>query len=498
MNFSGLLKIASFTFLQAACSTLMALAVGIPAAFFCGRRKFFGRRFLLSLSVIPFCIPSLIIALGYVTFLGNNGGLNQFLMFIFGLKEPPVRILYSFFGLIVTHGFYNFPLIMKNVSEAWERLPVEQSESARLLGAGEGRIFRTITIHQLMPSILSSSLLVFVYCFLSFILVLLFGGVGNSTLEVEIYNAKTTLNFGKAISLAIIETLILCVITIFYSIIEQRKSVSKGIISDGQNQRKKISGILEISSFVLIIFLIIVFFVAPLIGIVFNGFSSSKVGEIITLNTFKNVLKMRNFLPSLKNTLITAFSTGFFGMFLGFSYSVFLRFMERKNRKTANIILKILPMIPMTISSVVIGFIITMIVRTGNVFWLIFAQTALNWPLAFKVIYPQLSKISDVTLDEAILISKNKLDIIFRVIIPVTLPSMISAFGFCFAVSAGDTTLPLVLSIPKFSTLSLFTYGFANAYRFNEACASGLLLGFICASVFVLSSLVGKVKKRDL
>ena len=90
-----LLHVVWFTFLQAACSTLLALLIGLSAAFFCGRRKFAGRKFLLSLSSVPFCVPPLIIALGYVTFLGLNGGLNHFLMFIFGLEKPPVKILDS-------------------------------------------------------------------------------------------------------------------------------------------------------------------------------------------------------------------------------------------------------------------------------------------------------------------------------------------------------------------------------------------------------------------
>ena len=133
------MHIAWFTFFQAACSTLMALFIGLPAAFFCGKRDFFGRKFLLSLSAVPFCVPSLIIALGYVTFLGVNGALNNFLMAVLGLEKPPLHILYSFLGLVIAHGFYNFPLIMKNVAESWEKIPCSQAESARLLGATEAR-----------------------------------------------------------------------------------------------------------------------------------------------------------------------------------------------------------------------------------------------------------------------------------------------------------------------------------------------------------------------
>ena len=94
-------RIAGFSVFQALLSTFTALLIGLPAAFFCGRRKFFLKNFLLSLSSVPFCIPSLLVALGYVSFFGMNGTLNSFLMFIFGKDKPPVTFLYSFLGIII-------------------------------------------------------------------------------------------------------------------------------------------------------------------------------------------------------------------------------------------------------------------------------------------------------------------------------------------------------------------------------------------------------------
>lgn len=486
MDFGNLFRIAAFTFMQAAMSTLTALLIGLPAAFFCGRRNFPGRRALMSLSVVPFCVPSLIIALGYVTFLGLNGGLNQFLMFVFGLSEPPVKILYSFAGLIIAHGFYNFPLVMKTVGDSWNKLPQEQAENARLLGASEARIFRTVTIHQLMPSIASSSMLVFIYCFLSFVMVLLFGGIGNSTLEVEIYKAaKASLNFRHAINLAVVETVILIIVTSFYCVLEQKSSRAKGIAAK-MNTRLPIKGFAESLIFTAVILLILVFFVAPLAGILFNGFTSTKTGNKITLATFKAVIKMRSFWPSVKNTFIVGFSTALACTICGSLYSIFLRFKDNPNSKGL-VFLKIVPMLPMSISSVVLGLIITMIVHKGSIFTLVIAQTLLTWPLAFRMIYPFMTKIDNTTLDSARMLSKNTFQTIYRVLLPISRNGLISAFGFCFAVSAGDTTLPLVLAIPKFTNLSLFTYRLAGAYRFNEACASGVILGLICILFFLLS-----------
>lgn len=496
----NILSVAWFTFFQATLSTLVALLVGLPAAFFCGRRNFPLRRALLSISTVPFCVPTLIVALGYVTFLGINGGLNHFLMFVFGLKEPPVKILYSFAGLIIAHGFYNFPIIMKTVSDAWERLPSESAESARLLGAGEGRIFRTVTIYQLIPSIASSSLLVFIYTFLSFVFVLLFGGIGNSTLEVEIYKAaRATLDFNLAGKLAVVETLILCLVTVLYCLLEQKSSRAKGIVEPAGWKRAQLGsgGVGEIAGFVILIIAIIVGFIAPLFGIIWNAFTSPKTGSRITIATFKRVVKMRSFLPSVKWTLVVGMCTGALCMLLGFIYSLILKFMEDKTGKKTDAVLKILPMIPMSISSVVVGVVITMLVKRGNLWCLVFAQTALTWPLAFRQIYPQMVKINKDTMDSARILSRNKFDLIVRVLTPICRNSLFSAFAFCFAVSAGDTTLPLVLAIPKLDTLSLFTYRLAGSYRFNEACASGFILGILCILIFTGGRLCRTFQRKN-
>lgn len=473
----------------------MALLIGLPAAFFCGRRQFFGKNALLSLAAVPYCVPPLIIALGYVSFLGINGGLNKFLMAIFRLEKPPVQFLYSFAGLIIAHGFYNFPLIMKNVSQVWEKIPEQYAESARLLGAGEFRIFKTVTIYQLLPSIASSSLLVFINCFLSFMLVLLFGGIGNTTLEVEIYKAaKATLDFRKAAILAIVETSVLIIVTILYSTIEEKNTRSKGISVNVSKKCIKLAGAentenkaAEIVVFVVLLSLILRFFICPLLGIVYNAFTLPKTGSKITLASFFRVMEMKSFVPSVLTTIKVAGLTGSFCTVLGLLYAVILRFLEGKTKKSMSIFLKTISMLPMCVSSVVVGVIITLIVRNGNTVSLVIAQTLLSWPLAFRVIYPQLQKIQNQTLDAAIIISKNKFQIIYKIFLPVCKTSVLSAFGFCFAVSAGDTTLPLVLAIPKFNTLSLFTYRLAGAYRFNEACSSGLILAFICVAVFIFT-----------
>ena len=79
----NLLAVSAFTVFQALCSTVIALVFGVAAAFFTANRSFPEKKILLSFSSVPFCIPTLLIALGFVSFFGLSGTLNSFLKSVF-------------------------------------------------------------------------------------------------------------------------------------------------------------------------------------------------------------------------------------------------------------------------------------------------------------------------------------------------------------------------------------------------------------------------------
>lgn len=479
-----LIAVSAFTVAQSLCSTAVALLVGMAASFFTARRDFFGRRLLLSLSSVPLCVPTLLVALGFVSFFGMSGTLNTILKNLLGTDKPPVTFLYSFVGIVVAQGFYNFPLVMVTINDAWTRIPGGQAEAARLLGAGEARVFRTVTVFQLMPAVVSSCTLVFLYCFFSFLIILLFGGVGCTTLEVEIYkSARATLDFAETARLAAAETAIAGLFVSLYAVLERKSAKSRGVAFHQRNAGRRIGGGCERIFFFLVIALILLFFIAPILSILYNAVSSPK--SALTAATLVRAVSMRGFAQSLVTTVLVALATSILCVIVAFFYSAFLRSFDASGRITA---LRILPMIPMALSSVVTGVLITMAVRRGTVAHLIAAQVLLTWPLAFRQIHAALSKIHQETVDAARILGRKKSDLLLRIYLPQSWRGILSAAGFCFAASAGDTTLPLVLALPKFTTLSLFTYRLAGAYRFHEACASGLILGALCMGVFALAN----------
>lgn len=470
------------TFLQAACSTLIAMAMGIPMAFFCAKRKFPGKRILTGLSSVPLCIPPLILVLAFVRFFGMNGFINKIISGITGEKEPALTFLYSFRGIILLQGFYNFPLIMTNVASLWSRLPTREEDAAYLLGKSRIQVFFSVTLYKILPGILSSSILVFLYCFFSFIIVLLLSGVNFSVLEVEIYSTiRMGLDIQKGCALAILETVIALLFIIFYLRLENKTSGLFGYTEKNTPEKIKSPG----EKIILILFLVLIFlFLAgPLFAMILNGLDFSK-GFLVPriFSNYTSLFSNHKFYTSLGNTLITGVSTATLSVICALTYSILIFMLKPSLRQK----LKVLGFLPTAISGVVIGLGWLLLPGAKNITTLILAQSVVAFPFAFIPVYSSIEKISPDILDAAKMLGSSKGEINVRIIIPIIRKSIFIAWIFAFAVSAGDATLPIVLGIPGFENLSLMLYRLSGAYRFGEASACGLILILITGVPFLI------------
>ena len=480
-------RIIGFTIFQAAVSTLVAIVIGFAAAYYVAKKKSFFSRLLVSLSGIPLSVPPLLIALGYILFFGNNGTLNRFLMAVCNLEEPPIRILYSFTGIIIAHGFYNFPIIMKSVADVWQRLPEEEEWVASLFGASRFQIFRYVSVPHLIAPLVSSSAIVFLFCFFSFLIVLLFGPVGLTTLEVEVYRAsRVSFDFERAALLAFIETAVALAIVFVYSRLETR-----GILTEGQSfrVRKKTPMTARSGIFALVLFCIIaIFFLSPLCSIPLKAFSAPA--------TFAKLFSHQAFVPALTTSVSTASMTALLSTAFAFLYALFVRVNDPKKQ---NRVLRFLPFVPMAISSVVLGFVMSYIVsrfaRTPTLFTLSLCQACLFWPFAFWQIQSVADKIPHELDEVAMLFAPSLLYRVVHVYFPLMKNALVSALCFSFAMSLGDASLPLVLAIPNVQTLALFTYRLAGSYRFAEACAAGTIVLALSMVLFFVGDIDHEKKK---
>ena len=482
-DFLQIFRIAAFTVSQAFFSAALACAVGFAAAYFCARKNFRGRKFLMALSSVPLCVPAIIVALSFIIFFGNNGILNSFLKSLLNQDEPPVNFVFSMTGVIIIHGFYNFPLAMKTISQVWERLSEDEPNAALLLGASKFRIFKTITFPALLNSIAVSFLLIFLFCFFSFIIILLFGGLALTTLEVELYKAaRTKLDMNLAAKIALTEISAALILILIYSNLQKKMMVQNENLK-GIRERTSIKGFGQKTFFSFTIFIIILFLIAPLFSIflhsTYNVNYTSIFNKFFYFKAWKNIFLSRTFWTALWTSIKIGILTAIVSLIASLFFAYITVFYNLRK-------IYAVPYLPLAVSSVMLGFGWLLLSPNGTELILIFAQSSLAWPFAWTQIQTALLRIPQNIINAAVLLSPDKKTAFFKVIVPMCRKGIFSALAFVFAISAGDASLPIVLNIPRFNNLALLIFDYASSYRFVESSAVAVVLSLITGFVFFL------------
>lgn len=190
----------AFTFQQAALSTFLTLAAGLPLAWLFSHCQWPGRRFLRAAFTAPFVLPALVVALALQAWIGPDGLLGLDLL-------TPMGPLGS---ILLAHVFYNVSLVLRIVGNQWERLPDAYGEAAQTLGARPAVAALRVELALLRPSILVAALLTFLFTFTSFGIILLLGGPRTGTLETLIFEELRSFrpDYATAAALALLQLLV--------------------------------------------------------------------------------------------------------------------------------------------------------------------------------------------------------------------------------------------------------------------------------------------------
>lgn len=188
-----LLQVGWFTLWQAAASTALTLALGLPAAWVFARFEFRGRALLRALTTIPFVLPTVVVAAAFIALVGEHGALG-------------LELTGTVWVVLVAHVFYNLAVVIRAVGGLWSHLDPRLEEAARSLGANPVRTFIHVTLPLLRPALTAAAAIVFLFSFTSFGVILLLAGPQITTLEVEIYrHTALLLNLPVAAVLALLQ-----------------------------------------------------------------------------------------------------------------------------------------------------------------------------------------------------------------------------------------------------------------------------------------------------
>ena len=290
-------EIILFTLGQALVSTIATLALAFPGAYLISRYRFRGRSILLSLTTVPFVLPPLVLAMGFFTMFGTSGHVNSLigsLNSLTGLNLPELKLLYTGTGIVLAHMFFNFPVALRILHSRFNTLDPNQIRASRSLGAGPVRTWSRIILPQMRYSILAAASLVFTFCFLSFGVVLVVGGMSNATIEVEIFRQFSgRFDFSLAGALLTLETIIVLLTTSLYLWSSRKAYHGNGTSRGSGIEESRGSGrpVLRSILIALYIFLVSVVIIGQLLSVVHSSFTSGAghTGDL-SLHWFSQVL----------------------------------------------------------------------------------------------------------------------------------------------------------------------------------------------------------------
>ncbi len=137
-------------------SVLICLPAGIAVAWVLARRRFPGMWLLDGIVHLPLVLPPVVVGYVLLVLLGRSGLIGGWLHAAFG-----VTLAFSWQGAAVAAAVMAFPLMVRAVRLSLETMDRGLEDAARTLGAGELRVWLTVTLPLCLPGILTGTILTF-------------------------------------------------------------------------------------------------------------------------------------------------------------------------------------------------------------------------------------------------------------------------------------------------------------------------------------------------
>ena len=152
------LRIFWRTFWVSALTTLICMVVGAPEAYVLSRMRSPWRSALLVVVLAPLLVSVVVRAFGWSMLLGPEGLVNQAMRAV-GL--PGMRILYTEAAVVIALVHVMLPFMIIPVWTSLQKLDPSVENAALSLQASHFTVLRRIVLPQIVPGVLSGSLLVF-------------------------------------------------------------------------------------------------------------------------------------------------------------------------------------------------------------------------------------------------------------------------------------------------------------------------------------------------
>jgi iron(III) transport system permease protein len=504
----GILHAMANTFTLAITRQAIALALGCFFAWLIARTDLPMKGFLEFFFWLSFFLPALPETMGWILLLDPKYGLLNDALVTLGLFNQGPFNIYSFWGIIWAHLGGSVSVKVMLLAPAFRNLDAALEESSRISGASGWHTFWRIIVPVMMPAILVTTILGIIRSLEAFEIELLLGTpIGLQVYSTKIHELVTwePPQFAPAMALS---TVFLAMLLLMVAL--QRRTISSKsyttVNGRGFSVRPTHLGRWRYPAFALVLFFALLITVVPtlllLAATFMKLFGFFNIPEPWTLDNWRATLSDPVLLRSLWNTLTVGIGSGLAGVLF---YSL-IAYVVVKTRHRGRSLLDFLSWLPWSIPGILLGvallwtFLQTKIFLPiyGTVYLLMIAMVIKSMPFGTQMIKSVLLQLGHDLEEASKVCGGTWLDTFRRVILPLTMPAVITVALVGFISAARDISTVVLLGSGQSRTLSLLMLDFAAGAEFEKATVVAVMIvALVVAAALVARGLGGQVGVRE-
>lgn len=482
-------------------SSLMATGLALFLAYLNTRTDIPFKFLFRIISILPMMIPHLLFAVSWALLLNpSNGMMNLALMNVFGLESAPFNI-YTLWGMILVEGLLDLPIAYLIIAPAMASFDVALEESSRVFGAGTWRTLLRVTLPVLRPAILAAFVLGVVRGLASFAVPSVLGMPGRvNVLATYLYQMIATgfaPDYGEAaaVGMSVLATSITLIVVYRALTAESEKYVTiagrgyRPTMIELKAAKMPMFTVVALLSFILVVLPVTVLFYTSLVP--YSMVPSARAFSLMSWKHWIEVVQDPISLLSLKNSLFL----GVVGATLGVVLSIFVAYVIVKVKTRASGILESLSFLSFSFPGIVIGvgfmwfFVQTPLYAT--IWALLIGYIATYLPYGIRPLASAFVQVHAHLEESSLVCGASPLTTMRRIIIPLLIPGIVSAWILMASMFVRELTLSVVLSRPGTEVLAVQILRFADDGLWGRLSALGIIMIFISTTLVVLATLIG-------
>ena len=473
--------------------TLITAVLGLLMAYIIKQFKIKGSSALNIAIVLSYLSPPFIGAYSWIQLLGRKGVFTRFINNTFHTNFEGI---YGFWGIVLVFSLQSFPLVYMYVCGALENLDNSLNEAAESLGASNFQRVFGIILPLVLPTVLASSLLVFMRVFSDFGTPMLIGE-GYRTFPVVLYNqfmGEVTNDSNFAAALCVIIMFITLIFFFLQRWISAKHSYSMSALKPMQPRDQK-----ALPKFLchLFVYLVIVLALLPQLTVIVTSFlKESTPGIFTTQLTFDNY---RTIFSKNPRVIPNTYIFGLCAIFLVVTFGVMIAYLAVRRKSFITGVLDTLTMLPYIIPGSVLGicflyaFAKPPLALTGTALIIIIALTVRRMPYTIRSSTAIISQISPSIEEAAISLGSGEMQSFWDVTLPMMMPGVISGaiMSWVTVISELSSSIMLYRASTQTLTVSVYTEVIRDCYG-NAAAYSTVLTVTSVLSMLLFFKLTGK------